>query len=113
MGSFEPTAAQRRAIQSATNRSNEKTPTAIAGPAGSEKYSDVFVSTTPHKAKGIGDASSLVEFLEGNVGSVPKLTVFGIEDGTLKKASKTELKIALRKSALHTTKRGNNVAGMS
>ncbi len=70
------------------------------------EYSDIFVSTTPHSVKGIGNASSLAEFLEENERHLPKLKVFRGEDGVLKKASKTDLKEALYKSALYEAKMG-------
>lgn len=73
---------------------------------GSIRYSDIFVSTTPHKAKGIGDFSSLAEYLESNKADLPKLTFFENEDGTLKAMSKTELKIALTQSDLYAAKKG-------
>ena len=69
------------------------------------QYSDIFVSTTPHKAKGIGDSSSLVEFLEDNKNNLPKLKVFRNEDGTLKAMSKTDLKVALMQSNLYAAKK--------
>lgn len=72
---------------------------------GSVKYSDIFISTTPHKAKGIGDASSLVEYLQSNKSDLPKLTVFRNPDGTLKPMSKTDLKIALTQSDLYAAKK--------
>ena len=64
------------------------------------------MSTTPHKAKGIGDFSSLAEYLESNKADLPKLTFFENEDGTLKAMSKTELKIALAQSDLYAAKKG-------
>lgn len=70
------------------------------------EYSDIFVSATPHKAKGIGNASSLVEYLEDNERHLPKLKVFREAGGTLKKASKTDLKEALYTSALYEAKKG-------
>ena len=73
---------------------------------GSIRYSDIFVSTTPHKAKGIGDFSSLAEYLESNKADLPKLTFFENEDGTLKAMSKTGLKIALTQSDLYAAKKG-------
>lgn len=73
---------------------------------GSIRYSDIFVGTTPHKAKGIGDFSSLAEYLESNKADLPKLTFFENEDGTLKAMSKTELKIALTQSDLYAAKKG-------
>ena len=69
-------------------------------------YSDIFVSTIPHKVKGIGDSSSLVEFLEENASVLPKLTIFRSEDGTLKRASKTDLKVAICNSALYESRNG-------
>lgn len=69
-------------------------------------YSDIFVSTIPHKVKGIGDSSSLVEFLEENASVLPKLTIFRSEDGTLKRASKTDLKVAVCSSALYESRNG-------
>ena len=73
---------------------------------GSIQYSDIFVSTTPHKAKNIGGSSSLVEYLRNNRADLPKLTIFENEDGTLKTMSKTDLKVALTQSDLYAVKRG-------
>jgi hypothetical protein len=76
------------------------------GLLGTIDYSDIFVSTTPHKAKGIGDASSLVEYLQQHRDDLPKLTIFRKKDGSLKPMSKTDLKEALYKSDLYAARKG-------
>lgn len=71
---------------------------------GTLAYTDIFIGPTPHKAKGIGSCSSLVEFLRQHQADLPKITVFENDDGTLKRISKTDLKEAIIKSALYAFK---------
>lgn len=69
-------------------------------------YSDIFIGTTPHKAKGIGGASSLLQYLRNNADSFPRLTVFENEDGTLTQFSKSKFKQQVRNSALYASVHG-------
>ena len=63
------------------------------------KYTDIFVGPVPHKAMNIGDASSVIEFLQ-NTDDIPaKVAVLTDNTGELK-ISKRTFKKALEESEL-------------
>lgn len=70
------------------------------------EYSDIFVSVVPHKVKGTGKSSSLLQFLKDNSISYPKLSVFENPDGTLAKISKTKFREHVRNSDLYASVHG-------
>lgn len=70
------------------------------------EYSDIFVGVIPHKSKGIGDSSSLLQFLEENKSSYPKLSVFRDPNGGLAKISKTKFREYVRNSDLYASAHG-------
>ena len=65
----------------------------------SNKYSDILVGPVPHKAKNIGDYSSMIESIEANSECFPPLIRVIDKTGTLR-ISKTFFKIALSKTQL-------------
>lgn len=67
------------------------------------QYSDIFVSTVPHKAKGIGSSSSLVDYLTKHKKDFPKVTIFRNPNGSLVQFSKSLLKDEHRNSDLYAS----------
>ena len=65
----------------------------------SNKYSDILVGPVPHKAKNMGDYSSMIESIEANSECFPSLIRVTDETGTLR-ISKTSFKTALLKTQL-------------
>lgn len=65
----------------------------------SNKYSDILVGPVPHKAKNMGDYSSMIESIEANSECFPPLIRVTDETGTLR-ISKTSFKTALSKTQL-------------
>lgn len=65
----------------------------------SNKYSDILVGPVPHKAKNMGDYSSMIESIEANSECFPPLIRVTDEKGTLR-ISKTSFKTALSKTQL-------------
>lgn len=66
----------------------------------SNKYSDILVGPVPHKAKNMGDYSSMIESIESNVECFPPLIRVTDETGTLR-ISKTSFKNALLRTQLY------------
>ena len=65
----------------------------------SNKYSDVLVGPVPHKAKNMGDYSSMIEAIESNSEKFPPLIRVMDETGNLR-ISKSSFKNALLKTQL-------------
>mgnify|MGYP003587637905 FL=1 len=64
-----------------------------------ERYSDIFVAASPHKAKNIEGATSVCQFLEDNSDRLPKVTALRLTTGKLG-LSKTNLEQAILTSQL-------------
>lgn len=64
-----------------------------------ERYSDIFVAASPHKAKNIEGTTSVCQFLEDNSDRLPKVTALRLTTGKLG-LSKTNLEQAILTSQL-------------
>ena len=64
-----------------------------------ERYSDIFVAASLHKAKNIEGATSVCQFLEDNSDRLPKVTALRLTTGKLG-LSKTNLEQAILTSQL-------------
>lgn len=73
----------------------------------SNKYSDILVGPVPHKAKNMGDYSSMIESIEANTECFPPLIRVTDETGTLR-ISKTSFKTALLRTQLYRELNGVN-----
>lgn len=48
----------------------------------SNRYSDIFIGSTPHKARNISGSTSVVQFLENNRESLPQITQLKLANGS-------------------------------
>ena len=69
-------------------------------------YSDVFIGATPHKAKNIGNSSSVLSYLLKNKEAFPKITIFENEVGSLLQFTKSNLEKNIMNSDLYASLHG-------
>ena len=69
-------------------------------------YSDIFISTTPHKARGIRDSSSVISYYLDNQKDFPKVQVCKDSNGNIVKFSKSKLKKMINNSDLYASVKG-------
>lgn len=72
----------------------------------STKYSDIIVGATPHSTKGIGNSSSLIQFIREHQIELPKVHILE-QNGVPVKLSKEAFRKVLPNTALYGAVKGS------
>ncbi|MGX7104688.1 hypothetical protein [Globicatella sanguinis] len=71
----------------------------------STKYSDLIVGATPHSTKGIGNSSSLIQFIRDHQSELPRAHILE-QNGIPIKLSKEDFRKLLPNTALYAALKG-------